>query len=359
MSKGYKAAIIGTGPSPENRTVDGYAMGYLHANSYQKIEEVELVACADIELENARKFTKSFRIDPELAYDDFSTMIDEVRPDIVSICTPPDTHAGIVKRCAKSGIPRAIHCEKPMATNFGDSKEMTELCKKQEIQLTFNHQRRMGEPFEDAKELLSAGAIGKPRRFQYSWGNFFDLGTHCIDLINYFNGDRKAEWVMTQLDYREENIQFGAHNENQILALWQYENETYGLASTGKGAGLFPGDILLVGSNGFLDISMYDPTRVRHINYEEGEEIYNYADSSGPSDQYWIDSAIEDVVDSLIEGSESELSARKALLATEIIFAGYHSARERARIDLPLDITDNPLVSMLESGDIKLKESND
>lgn len=359
MSKEYKAAIIGTGPSPENRTIEGYAMGYLHANSYKKIEEVELVACADIELENARKFAKSYRIDPELAYDDFSNMLDEIGPDIVSICTPPNTHADIVKECARSEIPSAIHCEKPMATNLGDSKEMTELCEERKIQLTFNHQRRMGEPFEVTKELLFTGAIGEPKRFQYSWGNFYDLGTHCIDLINYFNGDKKADWVMAQLDYREENIQFGAHNENQILALWQYKNGTYGLASTGKGADFFPGDMLLVGSEGFIDISMYNPTRVRHINYEEGEEVYNYADSAGPSDQYWIDNAIQDVVNSLAEGYESELSARKALLATEIIFAGYHSARERARIGLPLDITDNPLVSMLESGDINLTDNND
>lgn len=359
MSNRYEVAIIGAGPNPDNRTIEGYAMGYLHANSYRKIEDVELIACADIELENARKFAESYRIDPELAYEDFSTMLDEVRPDIVSVCTPPDTHAYIVKECAKSGIPSAIHCEKPMATNWGDSKEMTGLCKEKHIQLTFNHQRRMGEPFQDIKELLSTGAIGEPKRFQYSWGNFYDLGTHCIDLINYFNGDRKADWVIAQLDYREENIQFGAHNENQILALWQYKNGIYGLASTGQGANLFPGDMLLVGSNGFLEISMYNPTRVRHINYEKDEEVYEYANSSGPSDQYWIDNAIEEVVNSLAEGSESELSAKKALLTTEIIFAGYHSARERARIDLPLDITDNPLVSMLESGDVKLSDNND
>jgi hypothetical protein len=50
------------------------------------------------------------------------------------------------------------------------------------------------------------------------------------------------------------------------------------------------------------------------------------------------------------------LSARKALQATELIFATYESSRSRQRVDLPgigmpsLNIEDSPLKSMLEGG---------
>ncbi len=44
------------------------------------------------------------------------------------------------------------------------------------------------------------------------------------------------------------------------------------------------------------------------------------------------------------------LSGRKALQATELIFATYESSRRRARIYLPLEIEDSPLISMLEKG---------
>ena len=47
-----------------------------------------------------------------------------------------------------------------------------------------------------------------------------------------------------------------------------------------------------------------------------------------------------------------ELDGKRALQATEIIFACYESSRRHARIDLPLTIDDNPLVSMIENGDL-------
>ena len=52
---------------------------------------------------------------------------------------------------------------------------------------------------------------------------------------------------------------------------------------------------------------------------------------------------------------EPELSARRTLDATEIIFAIYESCRRRGLVDLPLNIGDNPLVAMVESGNLQLK----
>ena len=49
----------------------------------------------------------------------------------------------------------------------------------------------------------------------------------------------------------------------------------------------------------------------------------------------------------------AEVEAKRkgvALNATEIIFAIYESSRRRGRVDLPLTISDNPLVAMVEAG---------
>jgi predicted dehydrogenase len=67
----------------------------------------------------------------------------------------------------------------------------------------------------------------------------------------------------------------------------------------------------------------------------------------------YIDRAIADAIDALRTGREPELSARRALNATEIIFAAYESSRRRARVDLPLEIDDHPLVAMVESGQLR------
>jgi hypothetical protein len=60
--------------------------------------------------------------------------------------------------------------------------------------------------------------------------------------------------------------------------------------------------------------------------------------------------AIDELVTALRTGTESELSARNALAAEELIFASWESARRRGRVVLPLDIDDNPLESMIAEG---------
>jgi len=56
---------------------------------------------------------------------------------------------------------------------------------------------------------------------------------------------------------------------------------------------------------------------------------------------------ILDLISSLQTKREPELAARRALQATEVIFAVYESSRRRGRVDLPLDVDDSALVAML------------
>lgn len=74
-----------------------------------------------------------------------------------------------------------------------------------------------------------------------------------------------------------------------------------------------------------------------------------------PQDECRLGSVLQDrsiraVVDALRSGEEPELGGRIGLNIAEILFAGYESARSRKRVDLPLQIDDNPLEQMVESG---------
>ena len=54
------------------------------------------------------------------------------------------------------------------------------------------------------------------------------------------------------------------------------------------------------------------------------------------------------------------LSYRKALQASEIIFAFYESVRRHARAELPLEgVSDNPFITMLDNGDFTLGQNLD
>ena len=62
--------------------------------------------------------------------------------------------------------------------------------------------------------------------------------------------------------------------------------------------------------------------------------------------------SILDLVHGVKTGREPELSGRKALQATELIFATYQSSRQRAKIHLPLTVDDSALLTMVAEGDV-------
>lgn len=338
-----KAAFIGTGANPDNPGPRGYAMAYQHAEAFAKLADCEMVACVDLVRKNAEKFADRFGIDN--VYVDYVKMLDEIKPDIVSVCTWIEAHAEIVIKCAEKGV-AAIHCEKPMATTWKEAKLMTEKCEEYGVNLTFNHQRRFGTPWRQAKKLLDQGEIGDLQKLQFSVGNLYEYGTHSFDLCGYFNDEIPAQWAIAQIDYRDKNLVFGTHNENQAFALWQYENGVFGMASTGKGSDLIGCQNRLVGTEGVIEVFSEDgpELRIKRAGSTEWENI------DCPPQKNYINKAIADIVEALQEGKESELCASNALKATEIIFACFESARKRGRVDLPLEIEDNPLESMVEKG---------
>jgi hypothetical protein len=72
-----------------------------------------------------------------------------------------------------------------------------------------------------------------------------------------------------------------------------------------------------------------------------------------------IGRGIADLLSSLAGGTEPELSAQKALHATEILFGTFESARRRGRVEFPLDIDDHPLETMAEKGEIPTETADE
>jgi predicted dehydrogenase len=261
----YSVAIIGTGADPDDRNRDGYAMAYRHAPGYRRLDECELIACADIVPENAEAFADHFGI--ERVYEDNTTLLREVDPDIVSVCVPPSAHAEVVRTCTKAGDLAAIHCEKPMATAWGDCKEMVDICDREDIQLTIDHQRRFARPVTEATRLLAEGTIGDLRRVEWSEVNLFDAGSHLFDLCDHFTDGATPEWVLAAVDPDPENEWFGTMNERQALAQWEYANGVQGFATTAEAdtPTLIETYLRLVGDEGVIEIQPADgpPLRVR------------------------------------------------------------------------------------------------
>lgn len=330
----YAVGVVGTGN-----------MGARHGRAYRANERCELVACADLAVERAEKYAAEVGVPEANVFEDYREMLAELDLDLLSVATPIPTHADVVVDCLRGGGLDAVHCEKPMAETWGDCRLMAREADRRGVQLTFNHQLRCSEPTRRAADLLEGGAVGDLRRVEMSRGDVYEAGIHHVDLCTLFAGDVPGEWVLGQVDYRELEVRNGTHVEDQALGLWEYENGVHGFASTGAGADAVGCHNRLVGTDGEIEMSFWDDDPVR-VRRGDGWETVD-CELGDP-----LQRAVDHVVESVEAGTEPALSARHALNATELVYGLWESARRRGRVDLPLEVDDNPLRAMLEAGDL-------
>lgn len=330
---GYKAGIIGCG-----------GRGKAHAEGYRATPDVEIVACADPCAEAREKFSGEFGIGR--SYADYSQMLGREDLDFVSICTWTRFHKEMVLAAAKSGI-KAIHCEKPMAHTWGESKDLYQACVDRGVIITFCHQRRFRANYARAKELLDGGEIGQLIRVEGACPNLFDWGTHFFDMFFFYNNEVAADWVIGQIDVAEDLEWFGVQVETSGVAWIRWQNGVEGLLTTGQTAQESARN-RLIGSEGIIEIGPREEPllRIMKLGATDWEEpVFGEIAPNGDTVL-----SVLDLVDSVKTGREPMLSGRKALQATELIFATYESSRRRGKINLPLDVEDSALLTMLQEG---------
>jgi predicted dehydrogenase len=319
-------------------------IAHRHAGAYVQLPDTEIVAVADISQKSLESFQNQYAI--ATSYTSYQEMLAQENLDVVSVCTWPHHHSSMVVACAEAGV-RAVHCEKPMATTYGDAKRMVEYCTSKGTQLSFNHQRRFGAPYRKAKELLKEGRIGNLLRLEARTSNLFDWGTHWFDMMFYYNDETPAEWLIGQVEPRDSREVYGAPVESQALAYWKWQNGVYGMMTTGFQAGPSAPNTL-IGTEGRIEVGATGGPALRMWGkgQPDWEEVPVEAE---PHSTILTGMAIQDVIDALKERREPELSAQRALQATQLIFATYESSRRRGRISLPLEIEDSPIQELINN----------
>lgn len=195
-----KVGIIGNG-GIANAHMDGYlSLG----------DEVEIVACCDINFDKAKAFSKKYNI-PD-CYDNCYDMLKNHQLDAVSVCTWNNAHAECSIAALNSGC--NVICEKPMAMNAEEAIRMKEAAEKNKKLLMIGFVRRQGNDAAAAIDYINKGYIGDIyyakasylRRcgFPGGWfgdkelsggGPLIDLGVHVIDLARYIMGCPKPVTV--------------------------------------------------------------------------------------------------------------------------------------------------------------------
>jgi hypothetical protein len=80
----HDIAFIGTGDEADLRNPgpEGFAMNYYHAEGYEKLDDCELVACADLVAERAEAFAARF--DVGATFEDYEAMLAAAEPAVLA-----------------------------------------------------------------------------------------------------------------------------------------------------------------------------------------------------------------------------------------------------------------------------------
>ena len=128
-----------------------------HALSYQANPRVELVGVVDLVPDRARAYAERYGT---TMYGSCRELLDQ-RPDLVSVATPPGSHAEIAVELLESGC--SVLLEKPPTTTLADMDLVAaaEEASSGSVFVVFQH--RHGSGARRAHHLLRSGALGTPR----------------------------------------------------------------------------------------------------------------------------------------------------------------------------------------------------
>jgi predicted dehydrogenase len=173
---------------------------------FLECENTEIVSVSSGRRENAEAAAREFSISHWT--DDWRETVSHADVDLVCITTPPNLHREMVLFAIEHE--KHILCEKPMAMNEAEAREMTERAEEKPILALIDHELRFQEGRQKVFEMLRAGEIGKIRHAKYNfraphrgdpniaWNWWSDasagggalgaVGSHVIDSFLWFLG---------------------------------------------------------------------------------------------------------------------------------------------------------------------------
>ncbi len=255
-----KAAVIGVG-----------SMGRNHVRVYREIEGVELVGVADQHAQTAAKVGATFAA-PH--YTDYLQMLDECKPDLVTLAVPTVLHYEIGVELIERGIHLLI--EKPIARTLEEGEKLVELARRHNVILAVGHIERFNPAVMELRRRLREGMAGRiyklhaqrlspyPSRIRDA-GVVIDLASHDIDLMRYLMDEGIVRL------YGETLKSINSDREDMFNGIIRFQS----------------------GAVGVLDVNWITPTKIRRLTITGArgmftcdllsQELFFYENETAPS----------------------------------------------------------------------------
>lgn len=169
---------------------------------YEDYPDVRLCACCDLDEEKARKYMERFGF--ETYYTDFNKMLDEIKPDVVSMIMPVNLTAKVSKEIMKKGY--NIIMEKPPGLDRAEIESMIEVASEANVCVRTCFNRRYTPLVLKLKELLAAdneeilNITYQMYRYKRFDNDFATTAIHAIDVVKDIVG---ADYKKVDFTYQE------------------------------------------------------------------------------------------------------------------------------------------------------------
>jgi predicted dehydrogenase len=238
---------------------------------FREIAGVKLAAVADRSEQTAAKVGDTYAA-PH--YTSFETMLDEIKPDLVTLAVPTSLHFEIGKQLIERGVDVLI--EKPITTTIAQGEELIELARSKGTVLAVGHIERFNPAVMELRRRLTEGMAGRiyqvhasrlspyPTRIRDA-GVVLDLASHDIDLMRYLVGGS-----ITRL-FGEVSQSINSDREDMFNGMMRFSDGTLGV----------------------FDVNWITPTKVRRLTITGArgmfrcdlltQELYFYENEQAPS----------------------------------------------------------------------------
>lgn len=322
---------------------------------------IEVAALCDPIEENRRKILQ--QIPPDLRrdvreYDDYHTMLQDVKPELCAIAAESGKHAQIALDCIDAGVHVII--EKPIALSLSDADEIIRRSKEKNVKVCACHQNRFNKSIQKIRSAVEEGRFGrllhgtahirwsrdenyyKQAPWRGTWeqdgGALMNQCIHNIDLLRWMMGDDIIEVIA----YTDCLMHPYLETEDLGLAMVRFANGSYGLIE--GTTNVFPCNLeetlYLFGEKGTVKTGGKSVNIIeewRFCENEDAEEIKTRFSEEPPNIYGFGHTPLyTDMVDAIKNDRKPYVDAKAGRAALELVLAIYQSAKEGRSISLPL-----------------------
>lgn len=262
-SKRYRGVVIGCGKIGATFEMESsLPKPASHAAALCANPRTTLTALVDPDPAAVQKAGEYYRVP---TYTDAKECVEKLRPDIVVIATPPQTHEELLSLVLSLDT-RAVICEKPVSDTPEAAARMLALAKRSGSIVILNHQRRFLPLFIAARKRIAAGELGEIQQVSaYYTNGLLNNGTHLVDALQFLLNDT-VRWAIGVTNERNTTAPFGGKNIDGLIgfstgavtALQSLDNASFGIH-----------EIRILGKKGALIIGRHG-TQFAWVPVQEG-----------------------------------------------------------------------------------------